>query len=100
MHKSSRLLWRVSTVVVLVIVAVGAFVWYYLNLSCEVTAVKEASDFLLSQSRRYDQVYRVTADASPTSVLLPVTVLQQIFLDTQETVVPARVRTAKNELTN
>ena len=100
LQKSRRFLWQAGALILLLIVAVGAYTWYTLTSSCEVTAVKEASDFLLSQSKRYDQVYRVTADASRTSVLLPVTILQQIFLDTQETVVPACVRTAKNELTN
>ena len=99
-QKSRRFLWRVSVLVVLLIVAAGAATWYYFNRTCEVTAVKEASAFLLNQSKRYDDVYRVTADAFRTSVLLPVTVLQQIFLDTQDTVVPACMQTAKNELTN
>src|SRR5262245_11578288 len=100
MQKPNRFLWRAITLVVLVTVIVGVFTWYYLNRSCEVTAVKEASAFLLSQSKRYDSVYNVTADASRASVLVPVTVLQQIFLDTQESVVPACMGAAKNELTN
>jgi len=99
-QKSSRLLWRASALVIVVIVVAGAFTWYYLNRSCEVTAVEDASAFLLSQSKRYDDVYRVTADASRASVLVPVIVLQQISLDTQETDVPACMRTAKDELTN
>jgi len=84
----------------LIVAALGIFAWRYVLNPCEVHAVKEASAFLLSQSKRYDSVYRVTADASQSSVLLPVTVLQQISLDTQETDVPACMQTAKNELTN
>lgn len=101
MQKLGRLRWLTGGLLgLLIIAAASIYAWRYLYNPCEVDDVTEASAFLLSQSRRYDAVYKVTADASRGSVLLPVTVLQQIFLDTRETDVPACMQTAKNELTN
>ena len=63
-------------------------------------AVEEASAFLVSQLNTYDGVYQVAATASRNALPHPVTVLQQIFVDTQEVGVPACMQTAKDELLN
>ena len=90
-----------STLIVLLIVAaVGTYTWYTLFRPCEVNAVKEASDFLVRQLKTYDHVYQVAVTASQTSPEHPVNLLKQIFMDTQEIIVPACMQPAKNELIN
>jgi hypothetical protein len=83
---------------VITLAAVGTYAWFYLRNSCKVDAVQEASVILVSQVRRYDDVYQVATDAPPDAVVIPVTVLQQILMDTQQVAVPACMRTAKSEL--
>ena len=101
MQKSNRFLWMAGvSIVFLVIGAVGAYVRYYLPRTCEVTAVEEASVILVSQVKRYDDVYQVATDAPQDAVHIPVSVLQQTLMDTQQVVVPACMRTAKQELIN
>ena len=101
MQKSNRFPWLASALIVLLIVAtVGTYTWYTLFKPCEVNAVKEASDFLVRQLKTYDHVYQVAVTASKTSPEHPVNLLKQIFMDTQEIIVPACMQTAKNELIN
>jgi len=101
MQKSSPFPWLVSGLIVLLIVAaVGTYTWYTLFRPCEVNAVKEASDFLVRQLKTYDHVYQVAVTASQTSPEHPVNLLKQIFMDTQEIIVPACMQTAKDELIN
>jgi hypothetical protein len=98
-RKSSRFLLPASIVIILLIVAaVGTYAWYTLSNPCEVNAVKEASAFLVGQMKRYDHAYQFAATASRTSLVRPVSVLQQIQMDTLEVDVPACMQTAKNEL--
>jgi len=98
-QKSSRFLLPASVfIVLLIIAAVGTYAWYSLYKPCEVNAVHEASALLVSQRKRYDHVYQFATSASRTSLVYPITVLQQILMDTQEVVVPACMQTAKNEL--
>jgi hypothetical protein len=100
-QKSSRFLLAASVlIVVLIVAAVGTYAWYSLFRPCEVNAVEEASSILVSQVKRYDDVYQVATAASRSSVFLPVGVLQQILMDTQQVAVPACMQTAKNELIN
>lgn len=100
-QKSSRFVLPVSLLIVLLIVAaVGTYIWYFVYNPCEVEAVKEASAILVSQLKTYDQVFQVAVTASRTSPDHPVNTLKQIFMDTQETIVPACMQTAKNELIN
>ena len=100
-QKSSRFLLQASALIVLLIVAaVGMYAWYFLYNPCEVNAVKEVSAILVSQLKTYDRVFQVATTASRTSPDHPVNTLKQIFMDTQEVVVPACMQTAKNELIN
>lgn len=86
--------------VLFIVAAVGTYAWYYLRSSCEVNAVQEASAILVIQTKNFDGVYQVATSASPTSLISPVSVLQQILMDTQEVAVPACMKTEKSELIN
>jgi hypothetical protein len=98
-QKSSRMPLLVGALVVLLaVVGMGAYAQYSLYSPCEVDAVQEASALLVSQVKRYDDVYQVATGAFQNSVVLPVTVLQQILMDTKEVAVPACMQTAKNDL--
>jgi hypothetical protein len=99
-HKSVSFPWLKRGIFMLLIIlaAIGTYSWFYLRNACEVNAVQEASVILGSQVNRYDDVYQVATDAPPDSVVIPVTVLQQILMDTQQVVVPACMRIAKSEL--
>ena len=100
-QKSSRFpLPAGAFIVLLLIAALGTYTWYSLHRSCEVQAVEEASAILVSQTKRYDDVYQVATNAFQTSLDPPVITMQQILMDTQEVVVPACLQTAKNELIN
>lgn len=100
-QRPSRYPWSASVLMVLFIVAaVGTYAWYYLRSSCEVKAVQEASAILVIQTKSFDGVYQVATSASPTSLISPVSVLQQILMDTQEVAVPACMKTEKSELIN
>lgn len=97
--KSSRLPWMASALVVLLLgVAGGMYVWYYLPNTCAVSAVEETSTILVSQVKMYDNVYQSATAGTQTSVVVPVAVMQQILMDTQQVVVPACMQTAKTEL--
>lgn len=101
MQKSNRFLWMAGvSIVFLVVGAVSAYVWYYLPRTCEVTAVEEASAILVSQVKRYDDVYQVATDAPQNAVFIPVSVMQQNLMDTQQVIVPACMKIAKKELLN
>jgi len=98
-QKQRRFLLPASVLIVMFIVAaVGTYTWYHLRSSCEVNAVQDASTLLVSQAKRYDDIYQVATSASQDSVVLPVTMLQQILMDTQEVDVPDCMQTVKNEL--
>src|SRR5262245_54363806 len=98
-RKSNRLLLTASSIMVLLIVAaVGTYVWYFVLNPCEVQVVEDVSVLLGSQLNRYEDVYQVAISASPTSVVLPVSVLQQVLMDTQQVAVPSCMQAAKNEL--
>ena len=100
-QRSRRFLLPASgLLVILIVAAAGTYAWHSLYRPCEVNAVQEASSTLVSQMSQYDAVYRVATTASGSSLLIPVTVLQQIRMDTNEVVVPASMQTAKNELLN
>ena len=97
--KSKYILWPASVfIVITIVVAVGMYSWHYLRSSCEMTAVQDASAFLIVQAKRYDGVYQVATDAPRDSVVIPVTVLQQILMDTKEVAVPVCMQPAKTEL--
>jgi len=89
-------------IVFLIFTAVGTYTWYYYYLprSCEATAVEETSTILTSQAQMYDNVYQSATAATQTSAVVPVAVMQQILMDTQQVAVPACMQTAKTELVN
>jgi len=100
-QKSRRFPWLASALIVLLIVATaGSYTWYSLQRSCDVDKVKDASTFLGRQLKTYDHVYQVAVTADRTSPNHPVNLLKQIFMDTQEIIVPSCMQTAKNELIN
>lgn len=95
-----RFLRSAGVLILLLIFATGAtYAWQFLNRPCQVDDVQEASAFLISQMRQYDDVYMSTA-AAPTrkAITYPITVMQQILVDTQQIEVPACMRRAKIEL--
>jgi hypothetical protein len=80
--------------------AVGVYTWISVYNPCEVDAVKEASAFLVSQQKTYDAQYQFTTTVSRTELAIPVSMLEQISIDTKAVAVPACLQTAKNELLN
>jgi len=100
-QKSRRFPFLVSVFIVLfIVITAGAYTWYSLSSSCEVDAVEEVSTILISQVKMYDNVYQSATAATQTSVVVPLAVLQQILMDTQQVAVPACMQTAKTELIN
>jgi hypothetical protein len=100
-RKSNYLRWLAAALIILLILApLGIYGWRYLYDPCEVEAVEQASAFLNIQLKTYDGVYQVATTAARNAPDHPVTVLQQILMDTQEVAVPACLQTAKNELVN
>ena len=96
-----RYRWLAGTLIVFLMIATaGTYTWYSVFRPCEVNAVRDASDFLIGQLKTYDRVYQVAVAASRTTPDHPVNLLKQIFMDTQQIVVPACMQTAKNELMN
>ncbi|MDQ3004871.1 MAG: hypothetical protein M3R47_05740 [Chloroflexota bacterium] len=101
MRNSRRFRWLAGALIVfMIIAATGTYTWYTLFRPCEVNAVNDASDFLIRQLKTYDHVYQVAVAASRTSPEHPVNLMKQIFMDTQQIIVPACMQTAKNELIN
>jgi len=100
--KTRRFLWWGSAVVLMAAFAIGgSYTWYSFARPCEMDAVQDASIFLVTQMKRFDDVYvSATDNPSQTAIIYPVAVLQQILVDTQQVAVPACMRTAKNELIN
>jgi hypothetical protein len=80
------------------VTAAGIYAWRYVLNPCDEAAVKEASAFLTSQQKAYDDLYQFTTSVHPDGLNPPVTKLQQIFMDTQAVSVPVCLRTAKEEL--
>jgi hypothetical protein len=88
----------IGLIALLVVAAVGTSLWYSLIRPCNVNAVEEAATILGSQLDRYEDVYQVAISATPDSVVLPVSVLKQTVMDTQQMPVPGCMQSAKNEL--
>lgn len=98
-RKSNLLRWLAGTVLGLVVAAVaGIYGWRYVYNPCEVDIVQESSTFLETQLKSYDHLYQVATGATPATVDAPLQVMQQIFMDTQATGVPACMQSAKNNL--
>ena len=96
-----RFRWLAGGLIVLLMVATaGTYTWYTVFRPCDVNAVRDASDFLTRQLKTYDHVYQVAVAASRTSPEHPVNLMKQIFMDTQQIIVPGCMQTAKNELLN
>ena len=100
-QKSKGFLLPASALIVLLIAgAVGVYIWIYVSNPCEVDAMKEASAFLVSQQKTYDAQYQFTTTVSRPELAIPVSMLEQISIDTKAVPVPACMQTAKNELLN
>jgi len=100
-QNSRRFPWLAGALIVFLMVATAVtYTWYSVFRPCEVNAVRDASDFLTRQLKTYDHVYQVAVAASRTSPEHPVNLMKQIFMDTQQIIVPACMQTAKNELIN
>lgn len=101
LQKSKRFLLPASALIVLLFAgAVGVYIWIYVHNPCEVDAMKEASTFLVSQQKTYDAQYQFTTTVSRTELAIPVSMLEEISIDTKAVAVPACMQTAKNELLN
>jgi|SRR5688572_1759939 len=101
MRKPNWLLRAVTALVVLLIVtAAGTYIWITFFNPCKVDAVQDASALLTSQLNRYDDLFQATTGVYKNSVVLPVTMLQQIVMDTNDVAVPACMQSSKNELIN
>jgi len=99
MNKPVRIPWpAIRLTTLLIVAAVGMYLWYSVVRPCNLDAVEEAATILGSQLDRYDDVYQVAISATPDSVVLPVTVLKQTTMDTQQVIVPTCMNAAKNEL--
>ena len=100
-QKPKRFLPAAGALIVLLIAgAVSLYAWIYVYNPCEVDAVKDASAFLVSQQKTYDAQYQFTTTVSRTELAIPVSMLEQISIDTKAVAVPACMQTAKNELLN
>ena len=100
-QKSRRFLLPASVLITLPIIAVvGVYIWINVYNACEVEAVQDASALLTSQLKRYDDLFQATTGVYKNSIVLPVTMLQQIVMDTNDVAVPACMQSAKNELIN
>ena len=101
LQKSRRFLLPASVLITsLIIAAVGTYIWINVYNACEVEAVQDASALLTSQLKRYDDLFQATTGVYKNSVVLPVTMLQQIVMYTNDVAVPACMQSAKNELIN
>jgi hypothetical protein len=99
MRISRRFLSLAGVCAVLLLIAVaGIYGWRYIHNPCEVDAVKDSSEFLISQLKTYDGQYQFTTTVYREGLSRPVNVLQQIFMDTQSVEVPACMQTAQDEL--
>jgi hypothetical protein len=89
----------VMFILLFIVAAGGTYAWYTINPPCEINAVQEATELLISKMSMYDDVY-VSAAAAPSrgSTLYPVSVMQRIMADTQQVDVPVCMQTAKDEL--
>lgn len=98
-RKPQRFAWLAGALVALLLAAAaGTYTWFYGFNACEVGDVETASDFLVIQLKQYDDVYASAASGTRTSLTYPITVMQQILVDTQQVDVPACMQTARTEL--
>jgi hypothetical protein len=99
MKKTRRFLLPASVITVLLtLAAVGMYAWYYRYNPCDVNAVEDASAFLVSQLNAYDAQFQFTTTVNRAELVIPVGVLQQIFMNTQAVAVPVCMQSTKNEL--
>ena len=90
---------RIGVLIVLfAFAAAGVTSWYFFSNPCEADSVEQAATLLITQMRQYDNVYASAANGTRTSVEYPVTVMQQILVDTKDVDVPVCMQTAKSEL--
>ena len=98
--KFHRFRWIVVVLIVfLILSSVGIYAWLNLYNPCDVNAVKEASTYLSTRLKSYDDLAQVATTATRTSLDYPVNGLKQIFLDTRELDVPVCMQSTRQELT-
>jgi hypothetical protein len=99
MQKSNRFFLLTSLFAVLLLVAGGGiYVWVEQFNPCDVEAVQDASTFLTSQLRAFDDLYQFTTTVYREGIDSPLYKLQQIYMNTKAVTVPACMRTAKQDL--
>ena len=101
MQKPNRFLSLTSALTALIIVAAaGVYARAYLFNPCEVVDVRQASAFLTSQLKAYNDLYQFTTTVYRGGLNPPLYKLQQIFMNTQAVAVPVCMHKAKGELLN
>ena len=99
MAKAKRFLFLVSILMALILVAsAGLYAWVYLFNPCEEEAVQDASTFMTTQLRAYDDLYQFTTTVYREGLDAPLYKLQQIYMNTEAVPVPACMRRAKQHL--
>ena len=94
----SRILLKSLVIFLLITVGGGLYARQMLLASCEVESVARASTALLTQMKEFDDVYISTTAGFQSSITFPVSVMQQIMVDTGRMPVPACLETAQSEL--
>jgi len=82
----------------LIISVGGAYAWYISHNPCEIKDVEAASEFMVAQLNRFDDVAQVAGTAYRAELVRPLYEMQQTYMDTQQVDVPACLGTAKTEL--
>ena len=91
--------WWMGASLFLIVVAVGGLLMRaVVARSCQVEAVNEATSILMSLTDRFDDVYSSAANGTPDSLEYPLSVMQQILMDTRQVETPACMKSAQDEL--
>jgi hypothetical protein len=99
MPKSNRFLSLASALSTLIlVVVVGLYAWMYLLNPCDEGAVREATAYLTTQLRAYDDLYQFTTTVYRGGIGPPLYKLQQIYMNTQAVAVPICMQRAKQDL--
>ncbi|HEX6035578.1 MAG TPA: hypothetical protein VFY83_14140 [Anaerolineales bacterium] len=80
------------------IAGVSIYIWVEPFKPCEVQDVQQASAFLTSQLRAFDDLYQFTTTVYREGIDSPLYKLQQIYMNTKAVTVPNCMQNAKQEL--
>src|SRR5262245_11591644 len=98
-EKWRRFLWAAGVLMVLLIVAaVGIYIWFALYGPCTANTVERASAALTERLTQFDAIYQSISSLTPVAIIGPITQMEQILMDTKEVAVPACLQVARNEL--